>query len=171
MVVAGALVAAAVALTVVALRPAHSKPSLQDRVRAVASTLRCPVCQDLSVADSPSGLARQMRAQIAADLRAGEPPDRVRADFVRAYGDWILLAPPRHGLNLVVWVGPAVLLLAGLGLVGLAVRRWTVGGSPGSAPERGPSERVETAPISEQDRRLLDRAMAADGFAESLDDR
>jgi cytochrome c-type biogenesis protein CcmH len=152
----GALLVAAVALAVVGLRPRNEPAILQDRVRAVASTLRCPVCQDLSVADSPSGLAGQMRGQIATELRAGMTPEQVKAGFVRAYGDWILLSPPRHGINLLIWVVPALMLLAGLALVVAVVRRWTFGASAEASGE-GPE-----GAISPADRRLLRRALAAE---------
>jgi cytochrome c-type biogenesis protein CcmH len=152
----GALLVAAVALAVVALRPRNEPATLQDRVRAVASTLRCPVCQDLSVADSPSGLAGQMRGQIATELRAGMTPEQVKAGFVRAYGDWILLSPPRHGINLLIWVVPALMLLAGLALVVAVVRRWTLGASAEASGE-GPEGAISAA-----DRRLLRRALAAE---------
>jgi cytochrome c-type biogenesis protein CcmH len=151
----GAVLVAAVALAVVALRP-HAEPAtLQDRVRAVASTLRCPVCQDLSVADSPSGLAAQIRGRIATELRAGRTPEQVKAEFVGAYGDWILLSPPRHGLNLLIWLVPALLMMAGIGLVVAVVRRWTFGSSEASG--EGPE-----GAISPADRRLLRRALAAE---------
>jgi cytochrome c-type biogenesis protein CcmH len=152
-VLAGAIVASTVALVVVATRHGPGPRTLQQRVRAVASTLRCPVCQDLSVADSPSGLARQMRGQIASDLRAGQSPAEIRAEFVRAYGEWILLSPPAHGLNLLVWVVPAVVLLVGAGVVMAVVRRWTLG-VPTAATDAG------VVAISGSDRALLDRALA-----------
>jgi cytochrome c-type biogenesis protein CcmH len=143
------------ALAVVALRPRSEPAALQERVRVIGSTLRCPVCQDLSVADSPSGLARQMRSQIASRLRAGATPEQVKAEFVRSYGDWILLAPPKRGINLLVWLAPALVLLGGILAVGLALRKWTAGDR---------AEPMATAEASDglapADRRLLERAMA-----------
>jgi cytochrome c-type biogenesis protein CcmH len=164
--VAALLVAAVVvaggALAFAAVRPSSSPPTLQERVRVIGSTLRCPVCQDLSVADSPSGLAGQMRAQIASRLRAGASPDQVRSEFVRSYGDWILLAPPKRGINLLVWLAPVLVLVAGLLAAGLALRRWTAGARTGSGADPSASN-----PLAPSDRQLLDRALAtADDEAE-----
>src|SRR5207244_2321694 len=82
-----------VSFGVVAGRGPAPSATMSERVRAIASTLRCPVCQDLSVADSPSGLATSIRAQIAQKLRAGETPSQIRQGYVGAYGQWILLSP------------------------------------------------------------------------------
>ena len=150
-VIVAALLAAGVALAVVAVRGPSGPRSLQDRSRAVASTLRCPVCQDLSVADSPSGLAREMRAAIAQDLQAGMTPDQIRARFVAAYGQWILLSPTRSGVDVVAWVAPALLFIAGLALGAVAIKRWS---SSGSLETPQPSLELSTA-----DRRLLERAL------------
>ncbi len=148
---AAALLAGGVALVLVSVRPSGEPQTLQERVRSVGSTLRCPVCQDLSVADSPSPLARDMRAEIASDLRAGMSSGAIRAVFVRRYGDWILLSPSRRGLNLLVWVAPGLLLLAGLVVAAAAVRRWTLGGH---------GDRAVGAPaLSESDHRLLRQAL------------
>ena len=114
--VAGAVVLAAVALAVGLSRGGPGPPTLQERVQAVAADLRCPVCQNLSVADSPSELAQQMRAEIAARLRAGQAPDAIRQFFVSRYGRWILLSPSDSGLGLVAWAAPGAALVAG-GLV------------------------------------------------------
>ena len=97
----------------------------EETVHEVASQLRCVVCQSLSVADSPSETANQMRAIIRERLAAGESAEQVRAYFVAKYGDWILLSPPRSGFTLLVWVVPFVGLGIGLILVLLAVRRWS----------------------------------------------
>ena len=159
-VLAAILVGAAVALTVVAVRGAPPPQSLQDRVRSVASTLRCPVCQNLSVADSPSKLATQMRTTIAQELRAGRTPEEIRSEFATAYGEWILLAPPKRGLDAAVWVAPLLVLVVGVAAAVVAVRRWTVGAMR-TAPGRAGSGAVVQPTLSEADRRLLDRTLAS----------
>jgi cytochrome c-type biogenesis protein CcmH len=166
LVLAGALLASAVALGVVAARGPAEPATVQDRVRAVASTLRCPICQDLSVADSPSGLAQQMRASIAQDLRAGMAADQVRAKFVAAYGPWILLSPPRRGLNLLAWIAPILLFLAGLVAAATTIRNWSASaGALGRNGATGDSGQETDRPdeLSPADRRLLDRALRSVG--------
>ena len=78
----------------------------EQTVHDVAAELRCVVCQNLSVADSPSEMAAQMRAIVRERLEAGETPEQVREYFVERYGEWILLAPRRTGFNLLVWAFP-----------------------------------------------------------------
>lgn len=125
-----ALVASGVALAVVAGRTSGSSGPLANQVREVASGLRCPVCQNLSVADSSSRLASEMRAGIARDLRAGRSPDEIRQEFVAAYGEWILLSPPRRGIAWTPWVVPAVLLVGGVATAVFVTRRWTARSPP-----------------------------------------
>lgn len=149
-VLAATVLAAAAALSTAALRGPEPSRTLDQRVHAIAETLRCPVCQNLSVADSPAPLARQMRQTIERQLRAGRSADDIRAGFVDAYGEWILQAPPARGINLMAWLAPAVLFLAGLILLGVAVRRWTA-----SPPSTEPA-----AVLPLEDRRLLDRELA-----------
>jgi cytochrome c-type biogenesis protein CcmH len=97
--------------------------SLEDRVQNIASGLRCPVCQNLSVADSPSQLAGEMRSEIASRLRAGASEDEIRAYFVERYGDWVLLEPPKSGFNLIPWLVPVVAFVVGVGVWFVLVRR------------------------------------------------
>ena len=115
------------ALAVVAgvSRGGGPRRSSEETVNAVAANLRCVVCQSLSVADSPSETARQMREIVRERLAAGETPEQVTAYFVERYGNWILLAPPRQGFTLLVWVVPFAGLALGLIVVAVAVRRWS----------------------------------------------
>ena len=120
-----------------------------QQVYAVASELRCVVCQNLSVADSPSEMANQMRAIVRERLAAGETPAQVRQYFVERYGDWILLAPPRRGFTLLVWLAPLAAVLVGLALVALLVRRW--------AGRRPPAPPAVDAAMSDRIRRELEQ--------------
>ena len=104
-----------------------------QRVERISAELRCPVCQGLSVQDSPSETAREMRDQVAKRIAEGRSDDEVRAEFRRAYGDWVFLAPPLAGPSGLVWLVPLLLVVGG-GAVAIArVRRSgvdPVGGDP-----------------------------------------
>jgi cytochrome c-type biogenesis protein CcmH len=102
-----------------AVRPSEAE------VTAVASQLRCVVCQSLSVADSPSEMATQMRGIVRERLAAGDAPDEVVQYFVDKYGEWILLAPRARGFTLLVWLVPALAVVVGLAVAVLRVRGWT----------------------------------------------
>jgi len=97
----------------------------EQAVYDIGAQLRCVVCQNLSVADSPSEMATQMRGVIKERLATGERPEQVIRYFVDKYGEWILLAPPRRGFTLLVWLFPVVAVAGGLGIVVLVLRRWT----------------------------------------------
>jgi cytochrome c-type biogenesis protein CcmH len=107
------------------VRPASASHVSDETVHDVAAELRCVVCQNLSVADSPSEMAAQMRAIVRERLEAGETPAQVREYFVARYGEWILLAPRRTGFNLLVWGFPIAAVVVGLVIVALLLRRWT----------------------------------------------
>ena len=108
-------------------------PTLEARATRLASELRCPVCQGLSIQDSPSPLALQMKDLIRTQVGQGQSDAEIRGYFVSKYGEWVLLEPRASGFNLVVYVLPAVALLAGIGLLVVAVRRWTVPVEEGGA--------------------------------------
>jgi cytochrome c-type biogenesis protein CcmH len=129
-----AALAAGGALAFAALRGPAPPASLDDRVRGVASTLRCPVCENLSVADSPSSLAAEMRRTIARRLARGATPDEIRDGFVRAYGAWVLQAPPPEGINLLAWLAPVAAVAGGGAVAILASRRWRRPDPPARRP-------------------------------------
>jgi cytochrome c-type biogenesis protein CcmH len=115
----------------------------EREVYEIATQLRCVVCQNLSVADSPSEMANQMRAIVRERLATGETPAQVIEYFVDKYGEWILLSPRARGFTLLVWVAPFVAVAIGLALVGVRLRRWTRPrpASPG-AVDASMSERI-----------------------------
>ena len=102
-----------------------------ERTDALAAELRCPDCQGLSVSDSQTAAAREIRRQIDELVAGGASDDDVRAHFTARYGDWILLAPSSP----LVWVIPFAVLLAGLlALAGRLVSRRTRPGGAASPP-------------------------------------
>jgi cytochrome c-type biogenesis protein CcmH len=111
--------------------------TVEDRAQAISAGLRCPVCQNLSVADSPSRLAGEMRAEVEGQLRAGRTDDEVRAFFVARYGEWVLLEPR----SLLPFVIPVAAVALGVGAWLLVVRR------------RPRPERTE---VSDAERRRID---------------
>ena len=142
------------ALAAVAARGPAPASTPAERVHAIATGLRCPVCRDLSVADSPAPLARQMHNQIAEGLAAGKSPEAIRQEFVAAYGESVLLVPARRGVGLVAWVAPALLLAGGTLTAVLAVRRWRArGAAPAASSPSAPG-------TSGADKVLLERALA-----------
>jgi cytochrome c-type biogenesis protein CcmH len=147
-----ALLATGVTLAVVAARGPAPAVSMDDRVRQVAATLRCPVCLDLSVADSPSLTAREIRATIARQLSQGRTPSEIRDFFVARFGPTILLTPKGNGIDVLAWIAPALLLAFGLALLVVTLLRWSRA-SPAAA---GRDESLTAA-----DRAMLDRELAA----------
>jgi cytochrome c-type biogenesis protein CcmH len=94
------------------------------QMRDIAKTLRCTICQNESIWESQAELAHQMRDLIKERLMKGESPDQVRAYFLSRYGDYILLAPQKRGLNWLLWAGPFVLLAAGGLFLYRTLARW-----------------------------------------------
>lgn len=97
--------------------------ALEKRTHEVALLLRCPVCQGSSVADSPSSTAVNMKNEVRDLIAQGFDQDQVLRYFEASYGQFVLMEPKAEGFNLLVWIGPGVLLLAGLGVVLATVRK------------------------------------------------
>jgi cytochrome c-type biogenesis protein CcmH len=107
-------------------------PRLESMTKSVASQLRCPVCQGLSIQDSPSELSQQMRTVVKEQLAAGKSEQEVKDYFISKYGEWILLEPQAHGFNLLVYALPALLVLGGAIFLVVIVKKWTAA-APASA--------------------------------------
>ena len=143
----GGLLALIALAAVVALQP-RPAPGAAERVDAIARELRCPDCQGLSVADSPTGSAQEIRRQIDALVADGATDTEVRDHFAARYGQWVLLAPSSP----VVWIIPFGVVLAGAALLGgwLYSRR------------RAPPPELPGPMSTEERRRLREEAEALD---------
>ena len=129
--------------------PAPAGP--EERVERIVAELRCPVCQGLSVADSPSESARGMRDLVATRVAEGRTDSEIRDEFRRSYGDWVFLSPAVDGPTVLMWVLPVA-------LIGLGVTfAWSRARAPAAAL---PAEREPAA--VEQLRARVAREEAAD---------
>ena len=103
--------------------PQLSGPELDKRTDDIGALLRCPVCQGLSVADSPATMARNMKAEVREKLTKGYDQDQILAYFERSYGEFVRLQPPMRGVNWLVWFGPVAALIAGGAVIAWAMKR------------------------------------------------
>ena len=116
-----------------------SGPELDARTDEVGALLRCPVCQGLSVSDSPSSMARNMKAEVRDKLAAGYDQEQILADFEHSYGEFVRLKPTLRGVNWLVWFGPLLALIAGAALIASKLKR------SGSGPDALPAPRSAAA--------------------------
>jgi cytochrome c-type biogenesis protein CcmH len=96
---------------------------LQQRYEALTHEFRCMQCQNNTIADSPVGLASDLRRDVAELLVAGKTDDEIRAYMVERYGDVILFTPPFRGAAIWVWLTPLVALVGGIVVAVVIVRR------------------------------------------------
>jgi cytochrome c-type biogenesis protein CcmH len=123
--------------------PPLSGDALDAQTHAVSKLLRCPVCQGLSVADSPSESALAMKAEVQDLVARGYDEEQILLYFEASYGEFIRLEPTFEGFNVAVWLAPVGLVVAGLGVIGALLR---VSRRRGSAGSGVPSPRAGAAP-------------------------
>jgi cytochrome c-type biogenesis protein CcmH len=106
--------ALAISRTAFAVDPTElPDPALQARYLALTHELRCMQCQNEALADSPVGLAADLRREVRDQLLAGKTDDQIRAWMSARYGDFILFRPRYSLRNAWLWGAPGVLLLIG----------------------------------------------------------
>jgi len=96
---------------------------LQQRYEALTHEFRCMQCQNNTIADSPVGLASDLRRDVAEMLVAGKTDDEIRAYMVQRYGNVILFTPPFKGSAIWVWLTPLAALVGGIVVAIVIVRR------------------------------------------------
>jgi cytochrome c-type biogenesis protein CcmH len=98
--------------------------TVDDRVNAIAETIKCPTCQGESVADSNAPSSREIRSDIAQRVAEGQSGDEIRNYYAESFGPEYLLTPASSGVASLVWVLPVVAMGAGAAGLYLAFRRW-----------------------------------------------
>ena len=119
-------------------QPLAEDPALEKRVMALAENLRCLVCQNESLAGSHADLAVDLRQQIREQMKAGKSDEEIIAYMTERYGDFVLFRPPVKISTYLLWFGPFLLLIAGVGvqLFYLKKRRGRAADKPLSEAER-----------------------------------
>ena len=155
-----ALVAVAFSTPAGAVQPDEilSDPVLEARAREISKELRCLVCQNQSIDDSDAPLARDLRLLVRERLSAGDSDDATMDFIVARYGDFVLLRPPFRASTLVLWIGPALILIAGI--AGIAV--WHRRRRHAKGPDGEAGGGADAAPLSDDERRRL-KALLSDG--------
>lgn len=118
------LLAVAAAAPVLAAAPqSFDDPEKQARYDSMLHEMRCLVCRNESLAESPAELARDLRREVARLIREDKSDAEVRAFLVERYGEYVLYRPPLHAGTVALWLGPFVILLLALAGVAVYLRR------------------------------------------------
>lgn len=141
------LMAAALAGPARAVLPSEelSDPKLEARARKIGGELRCLVCQNESIDDSDASLAGDLRVILRERLKLGDTDDQAKAYIVQRYGHFVLLTPPFERQTMLLWLGPALILLGG----GVWIARL--------ARERAPAREIPEPLTTEEQARLASR--------------
>lgn len=138
--------------TALAVEPSErlADPALEARARTISAQLRCLVCQNESIDDSGADLAHDIRVLVRQRLTAGDSDSQVVQSVVNRYGQFVLLKPPVEPATYVLWFGPPVVLVLGLG----ASVAWMV---------RRRRESDATPALSDEEKQRLDALLQESG--------
>ncbi len=103
--------------------PAAPDAVFEKRITRLSEELRCLVCQNQTIADSNAELAVDLRNQVREQMRQGRSDDAIRNYMVERYGDFILYRPPVKASTALLWFGPLLLVIGGIGGLALYVRQ------------------------------------------------
>ena len=102
--------------------PVAENPELEKRVQAISEELRCLVCQNQTIADSHADLAVDLKNQVREMLAQGKSNQEVTDYMVQRYGDFVLYRPPVKTTTWLLWFGPFLLLIGGIGFLVLKLK-------------------------------------------------
>jgi cytochrome c-type biogenesis protein CcmH len=103
--------------------PEAADPALEARMVRITSELRCLVCQNQTIADSNASLAVDLRREARALIKQGKSDEEVVAYMTDRYGDFVLYRPPLKATTLLLWFGPALMLVGGAAVLVIVLRR------------------------------------------------
>jgi len=122
-VLGGCLLAACLSLSAKEAAPEAADPALEARMVKIASELRCLVCQNQTIADSNASLAVDLRREARALIKQGKSDAEVVDYMTARYGDFVLYRPPMRATTLLLWFGPALMLVGGAAVLVIVLRR------------------------------------------------
>jgi cytochrome c-type biogenesis protein CcmH len=108
---------------------------MELRLKKLETELRCLVCQNQTLADSPAGLAGDLRREIRLLADQNKSNAEIKEHLRARYGDFVLYSPPVDGKNYLLWFGPFVLLIGGAILLWVMNRRRTAQQLPDTPPD------------------------------------
>lgn len=113
-----------------AIEPMPFKDHAQElRFQHLTHQLRCPMCQNESLADSNAPIARDLRNQIFQMMQQGKSDEEIKQYLVARYSKFVLYDPPLTPGTWLLWFGPLLILLGGAGVVLVAIRKRSRAGS------------------------------------------
>jgi cytochrome c-type biogenesis protein CcmH len=98
-------------------------PVAEARFQALSRELRCTVCQNQSLADSDAPLAQDLRRELYAMIQDGRADMEIRQFMVDRYGEFVLYRPRIASHTLLLWAGPIIMLLIGIGISLITIKR------------------------------------------------
>ena len=100
-----------------------SNPIYENRARDLSKGIRCLVCQNQSIDDSDSDLAKDLRRIIRKKIIQGDTDDEIEQYLVDKYGNFILMKPPLYQDTYILWISPLLLMLVGITIMYFTLNR------------------------------------------------
>jgi cytochrome c-type biogenesis protein CcmH len=133
----------------VANAQAPSEAQIEQRLQKLSHELRCLQCQNQTLADSPAGLAEDLRREIRVQMRAGKSDEEIVTFLTARYGDFILYRPRVTPATYLLWFGPFLVLLLGLFVLFRYIRQRR--------------DSIAELPLTDDDRRRAKELLATSG--------
>ena len=100
-----------------------SNPIYETRARDLSKGIRCLVCQNQSIDDSDSDLAKDLRKIIRKKIIQGETDNEITQYLVDKYGNFILMKPPLYQDTYILWISPLLLTIVGITIMYFTLKR------------------------------------------------